>query len=216
MFSYYPHSYAHPTHIVFSINEILYRVNIKKRFPEYVLMPLNLIKKYYINLNSGKLVTIDNEHEIMKTLRGPMKGNINFDGNYFRPAIQSDIDKNEKKNSDNKRLYHYLAKIYDNYEIFLSEDEMTSVHIRKSDENDEDLVLERYKKDNGVFKHEVSIILSYSVRDLEYCNGRNLREKYTELINKNLKSSIIRESLYPYVQGVFNYKDRYSLNYDSD
>ena len=37
--------------------------------------------------------------------------------------------------------------------------------------------------------------MAYAVRELEYCDSNTLREKYEELIYKNLESRITRESL---------------------
>lgn len=140
-------------------------------------------------------------------LKGPYKGPLNVDGKYYRKAIQSDIDRNEEKyNSENWGLYQYLVKYY---EIFLFEDKKISVHIRKS-ENEKDLILERFEKDeNDIFNSVYQVCLQYAVRELNYCNSETLKGKYEELINKNLKSYVIRKDLIPYVEGVFKVKSRY-------
>jgi hypothetical protein len=175
----------------------------------------NEIRKYFVNLNSEKLVIIENENKIMKSLRAPIEGNINFDGEYYRPATQFDIDENEENyNTDNWKLFKYLKNIYLSNEIFLSEDESISIHIRKS-QTGKDLILTRFVKKNGIYKEEVKVNMAYAVRELEYCQTETLREKYKELIYKNLESPIIRDSLLPYVNGVFKAtKKRY--DYDSD
>ena len=219
MFSYRVQSIERPTHITFKINErIMLRVNMKKYFPKYVLCEEDLLKKYFLDINTRELVLIENQHEFMKSLRGPTSGHLSFDGEIFIPATQSDIDKNEEKyNSQNWNLYNHLLKIYNSYEIFLSEDKMISIHIRQS-ETYKDLILQRYILEDDVFQPKECVNLAYAVRELEYCEGPTLKEKYEELINKNLESPVIRDSLMPYVTGVFKCKknryDRYG--YDSD
>ena len=216
MFSYRIISLERPTHITFCIsNSFSIRVDIKGKFPEYSLLGENEIRKYFVNLNTEKLVIIENENELMKSLRGPTTGNINLDGEYYRPASQFDIDENEENyNTDNWKLYQYLKKIYLTNEIFLSEDESISIHIRKS-QTGKDLILTRFVKKNGIYKEEVKVNMAYAVRELEYCDSNTLREKYKELIYKNLESRIIRESLSTYVNGVFDYKEK-EYSYDSD
>ena len=216
MFNYRIVSLERPTHITFCIsNSFSIRVDIKGKFPKYSLLGENEIRKYFVNLNSEKLVIIENENKIMKSLREPTVGNINFDGEYYRPATQFDIDENEENyNTDNWKLYKYLKKIYLSNEIFLSEDESISIHIRKS-QTGKDLILTRFVKKNGIYKEEVKVNMAYAVRELEYCQSKTLREKYEELIYKNLESRIIRESLSTYVNGVFDYKEK-EYSYDSD
>ena len=216
MFTYRIISFERPTHITFCIsNSFSIRVDIKGKFPEYSLLGENEIRKYFVNLNSEKLVIIENENEIMKSLRGPTVGNINFEGEYYRPATQFDIDENEENyNTDNWKLYKYLEKIYLSNEIFLSEDESICIQIRKS-QNNKDLILTRFLKEDGVFKEEIKVNMAYAVRELEYCESKTLREKYEELIHKNLESRIIRESLSPYVKGVFEHREK-EYSYDSD
>ena len=219
MFSYRVQSIERPTHITFKINErIMLRVNMKKYFPKYVLCEEDLLKKYFLDINTRELVLIENQHEFMKSLRGPTAGHLSFNGEIFIPANQSDIDKNEEKyNTQNWNLYNHLLKIYNSYEIFLSEDKTISIHIRQS-ETYKDLILQRYVLEDNVFQPKECVNLAYAVRELEYCEGLTLKEKYEELINKNLESTYIRDSLMPYVNGVFKCKknryDRYG--YDSD
>jgi len=219
MFSYRVQSFERPTHITFNINgKINLRVNMKKYFPKYVLCEEDLLKKYFLDINTRELVLIENQHEFMKSLRGPTAGHLSFNGEIFIPANQSDIDKNEEKyNSQNWNLYNHLLKIYNSYEIFLSEDKTISIHIRQS-ETYKDLILQRYVLEGDVFQPKECVNLAYAVRELEYCEGPTLKEKYEELINKNLESTYIRDSLMPYVNGVFKCKknryDRYG--YDSD
>ena len=216
MFSYRIISLERPTHITFCIsNSFNIRVDLKEKFPEYCMLDENKIRKYFVNLNNGKLVIIENENEVMKSLRGPTEGNVNQNDEYYRPATQFDIDENEEiYNTDNWKLYQYLKNIYLSNEIFLSEDESISIHIRKS-QTGKDLILTRYVKKDDTFKHETTVNMAYSVRELEYCETETLREKYEELIYKNLESRIIRESLSTYVNGVFDYKEK-EYSYDSD
>ena len=220
MFSYRVYSFERPTHITFKINErIMLRVNVKKYFPKYVLCEENLLKKYFLDINTRELVLIENQHEFMKSLRGPTAGHLSFNGEIYRQARQSDIDKNEEQyKTENWNLYNHLLKIYNSYEIFLSEDKTISIHIRQS-ETYQDLILQRYVLEGDVFQPKECVNLAYAVRELEYCEGPTLKEKYEELINKNLESAYIRDSLMPYVAGVFKYKknkyDRYNSN-DSD
>ena len=220
MFSYRVYSFERPTHITFKINErIMLRVNVKKYFPKYVLCEENLLKKYFLDINTRELVLIENQHEFMKSLRGPTAGHLSFNGEIYRQARQSDIDKNEEQyKTENWNLYNHLLKIYNSYEIFLSEDKTISIHIRQS-ETYQDLILQRYVLEGDVFQPKECVNLAYAVRELEYCEGPTLKEKYEQLINKNLESAYIRDSLMPYVAGVFKYKknkyDRYNSN-DSD
>ena len=73
---------------------------------------MELRRKYYISLNDNSLVFIENENEILKSLRQPTFGNINI-GNNVRKALLSDIDRNEEKyNSDNWKLYQYLNRTF--------------------------------------------------------------------------------------------------------
>jgi hypothetical protein len=217
MVSYTIHSLKAPTHITFCVNGLFYKeINIKQDFPKYVVPDKNNVEKYYIDIETNELVYIENAHKSLKSLRGPTLGNINQDGKYYRPAIQSDIDKNEEKyDSENWKLYKYFEKYCSSYEIFLSEDTNISVHIRKS-EDGKDIVLERYIKENGVFHRKECVNLDYAVRELQYCEGETLREKYSELIYKNLEIPILRDSLMSYVNGVFKVKQERYGSYDSD
>ena len=219
MFSYRIISLERPTHITFCIsNSFNIRVDLKEKFPEYCMLDENKIRKYFVNLNTEKLVIIENENEIMKSLRSPTEGNINQNDEYYRPATQFDIDENEENyNTDNWKLYKYLKNIYCSNEIFLSEDESISVHIRKS-QNGKDLILMRFEKDErNNFKRVSSLNLEYAVRELEYCKGYNLRKKYEELIVKNLDTVLVKKHLLPYVEGVFKpTKNKYDYDYDSD
>lgn len=211
MFRYRIESFEPPTHITFCINEKYYqRLNIMQRFPEYYILNYRDFKKYYVDINDDKLVFIENEDSIFKSMREPTKGFFNYEGKVYRPAIQSDIDKHENNyDSENWKLYQYLQKFYESYEVFLSEDQKIGIHIRKS-ENDTDLILERFEKDeDGNFKSSLKLCLPNAVRELDYCNVKNLKGKYRELINKNLDSRIIRKDLLPYVKGVFKVKSRY-------
>ena len=112
MVSYTIHSLKAPTHITFCVNGFfLKEINIKQDFPKYVVLDKNTVEKYYIDIETNKLVYIENSHKILKSLRGPTFGNINMDDKYYRPAIQSDIDKNEEKyDSENWKLYKYFQK----------------------------------------------------------------------------------------------------------
>ena len=217
MVSYTIHSLKAPTHITFCVNGLFYKeINIKQDFPKYVVPDKNNVEKYYIDIETNELVYIENAHKSLKSLRGPTLGNINQDGKYYTPAIQSDIDKNEEKyDSENWKLYKYFEKYCSSYEIFLSEDENVSVHIRKS-EDGKDIVLERYIKENEVFHRKECVNLAYAVRELQYCKGDTLREKYSELIYKNLEIPILRDSLMSYVNGVFKVKQERYGSYDSD
>lgn len=196
-----------PDCITFLVNdELLFKVNIKEKFPKYHLPDMELRRKYYISLNDNSLVFIENENEILKSLRQPTFGNINIGNNVYRKALLSDIDRNEEKyNSDNWKLYQYLNRTFSNYEIFLSEDKNIGIHIRKSDD-EQDLILVRYLKQNHNFISDKKINMPYAVRELENCKSKNLREKYKELIKKNLEIPIISNALLPYVEGVFEVK----------
>jgi hypothetical protein len=217
MITYTIDSKEPPAYITFCINRKLHqKVNIKDKFPEYVLPKHEIMMKYFVDLNSGELVFIENESELLKSLRAPTLRHLTHNGKYYRPAIQSDIDKNEEQyDSGNRRLYKYLDNYYSSYEIFLSEDENVSVHIRKS-EDGKDIVLERYIKENEVFHRKECVNLAYTVRELQYCKGETLREKYSELIYKNLEIPILRDSLMSYVNGVFKVKQERYGSYDSD
>ena len=219
MISYQVELLEPPTHITFLIDgNVLERINIKEMFPEYCVLPAHEFKKYFVDIETNELKIIDNIDELLVTLRGPTFGNINYDGKYYRPAIQSDIDKNEEKyNSENWKLYQYLDNYYKTYEIFLSKDQSISVHIRKSDD-EKDLILMRFEKDErNNFKRVSSLNLEYAVRELQYCKGYTLRKKYEELIVKNLDSVLIKKQLLPYVEGVFKpTKNKYEYDYDSD
>ena len=84
MFSYRVHSFERPTHITFKKNErIILRVNMKKYFPKYVLCEEDLLKKYFLDINTRELVLIENQHEFMKGLRGPTAGHLSYDGEIF-------------------------------------------------------------------------------------------------------------------------------------
>ena len=54
--------------------------------------------------------------------------------------------------------------------------------------------------------------MPYAVRELENCKSKNLREKYKELIEKNLEIPIISNVLLPYVEGVFEVKSKEYLD----
>jgi hypothetical protein len=217
MVSYTIHSLKAPTHITFCVNGFFFKeINIKQDFPKYVVLDKNTVEKYYIDIETNELVYIENAHTSLKSLRGPTLGNINQDGNYYTPAKQSDIDKNEEKyDSENWKLYKYFEKFFSTYQIFLSEDKNVGVHIRKS-ENEKDLFLERYLKDGETYFSDKKVQLPYAVRELEYCDGETLREKYSQLINKNLNSYVIGQELLPYVDGVFKIKTERYGGYDSD
>jgi hypothetical protein len=192
------------------------RVNMKKYFPKYVLCEEDLLKKYFLDINTRELVLIENQHEFMKSLRGPTTGHLSFNGEIYRPANQSDIDKHEEQyKTQNWNLYNHLLKIYNSYEIFLSEDKTISIHIRQS-ETYQDLILQRYVLEDNVFQPKECVNLAYAVRELEYCKGPTLKEKYEQLINKNLESAYIRDSLMPYVAGVFKCKKNRHDRYNSD
>ena len=217
MFSYRAYTIERPTYITFKINErVMLRVNVKKYFPKYVLCEENLLKKYFLNINNGELIRIENQQELMKSLRPPTVGHISLGGEIYRPADQSDIDKHEEQyKTQNWNLYNHLLKIYNSYEIFLSEDKTISIHIRQS-ESYKDLILQRYVLENDIFQPKECVNMSYAVRELEYCKGPTLKEKYEELINKNLESAYIRDSLMPYVAGVFKCKKNRYDRYNSD
>ena len=211
MVNYEIQSFEPPTHITFLINgNISHRVNMTIKFPDYCILPEKDFKQYYKDIDSNELIIVENIDEMLLPLRGAYKGLLNVDGKYYRKAIQSDIDRNEEKyNSENWGLYQYLVKYYESYEIFLSEDRKISIHIRKS-ENEKDLILERFEKDeNEIFNSVYKLCLQYAVRELNYCNAGTLKGKYEELINKNLKSYVIRKDLLPYVEGVFKVEYRY-------
>ena len=223
MVSYRIHSLKAPTHITFCISGFFYKeINIKQDFPKYVVPDKNNIEKYYIDIETNELVYIENAQKSLKSLRGPTFGNINMDGKYYSPAIQSDIDKNEEKyDSENWKLYQYLEKFFSDYEIFLSTDKNIGIHVSKSD-NEKDLFIERYLKDGKTFYSDKKVLLPYAVRELDYCDGETLREKYSQLINKNLNSYSVGPQLLPYVEGVFKIKkERYGhfngeYDFDSD
>lgn len=219
MISYQVELLEPPTHITFLIDgNVLERINIKEMFPKYCVLPPHEFKKYFVDIETNELKIIDNIDELLVTLRGPTFGNINYEGKYYRPAIQSDIDKNEEKyNSENWKLYQYLDNYYKTYEIFLSEDKNIAIHIRKSDD-EKDLILMRFEKDeHGNYNRVSKLVLEYAVRELQYCNGYNLRNKYEELIVKNLDTVLIKRQLLPYVKGVFRpSKEKKYYDYDSD
>jgi hypothetical protein len=215
MISYTIQKLEHPTHIIFFLEgHLSKRVAIKEKFPDYRLVES---EKYYVDLNNNELVILENYKKIMKSMRPPTMGHISFDGNIYRPAIQSDIDKNEEKyKSQNWDLYKYLYNYYKNCEIFLSDNQMIGIHISKSDDEN-DLFLDRYKKEGDSYILDKQLHLPCAVRELQYCKGPTLKEKYEELIYKNLESPYIRKSLIPYVDGVFKLKkDRYERYDDSD
>ena len=83
-------------------------------------------------------------------------------------------------------------------------------------ENEKDLFVERYLKEGDTFYSDKQLLLPYAVRELEYCDGETLREKYSQLINKNLNSYVIGQQLLPYVEGVFKIKKERYGGYDSD
>ena len=93
MISYQVELLEPPTHITFLIDgNVLERINIKEMFPKYCVLPPHEFKKYFVDIETNELKIIDNIDELLITLRGPTFGNINYDGKYYRPAIQSDID----------------------------------------------------------------------------------------------------------------------------
>ena len=99
-----------------------------------MLFWIRTLWKNTIDIETNELVYIENSHTCLKSLRGPTLGNINQDDKYYRPAKQSDIDKNEEKyDSENWKLYKYFEKFFSTYQIFLSEDKNIGVHISKSE-----------------------------------------------------------------------------------
>ena len=78
------------------------------------------------------------------------------------------------------------------------------------------MILQRYVLEGDVFQPKECVNLAYAVRELEYCEGPTLKEKYEQLINKNLESAYIRDSLMPYVAGVFKCKKNKYDRYNSD
>lgn len=96
-------------------NNIETEIDIVKDFSEYVLLTSPNIDKYFVDLNNNSLIIIENHNNLMKSLREPTLGYINYEDKYYRPAILSDIDRNEEQyNSDNWKLYQYLKSIHDN------------------------------------------------------------------------------------------------------
>ena len=72
---------------------------------------------YYIDTSNNELVRVPGASQYMTNLRNSTKDMFLQDGIIYKPAIQSDIDYNEKlkyddNNNDNVKLYNYMEKMY--------------------------------------------------------------------------------------------------------
>tara|TARA_B100001057_G_C22523370_1_gene822803 strand:- start:41 stop:751 length:711 start_codon:yes stop_codon:yes gene_type:complete len=205
------------TFIFNSNTKLRHTQKIEGDFEEYVLTNPDVLKKYFVDLNSGELVIIENENEIMKSMRGPTKGFINHNGCYYRPAIHSDIDFNEEKyNSDNWKLYNHLKEIYTNKctpEVYKSKDNKIEVHIGEVIGTD-NLYLYRYDLEKSDSEPERKIILEKANNELRHYDGTR-HEKIKSYIQISYNSLIFFETLKPFLEGVFKSKNHRYNNYDS-
>ena len=89
------------------------KINMKDGFEKYVEATK---LDYYIDTSNNELVRVPGASQSMPNLRNPTKGMFLQDGIIYRPAIQSEIDYNEKLKYDNDnhnvKLYNYMEKKY--------------------------------------------------------------------------------------------------------
>lgn len=102
------------TFIFFNDQNKLIKINIKNGFENYVEATK---LDYYIDTSNNELVRVPGASQSMTNLRNPTRGMFLQNGIIYRPAIQSDIDYNEKLKYDNDdnhnvKLYNYMEKKY--------------------------------------------------------------------------------------------------------
>lgn len=90
------------------------KINMKDGFENYVE---GTKLDYYIDTSNNELVRIPGASQSMPNLRNATKGMFLQDGIIYRPAIQSEIDYNEKLKYDNNdnhnvKLYNHIEKMY--------------------------------------------------------------------------------------------------------
>ena len=83
-------------------------VNVFDGFQEYVVAT-NL--EYFVDLNNGDLVRIPGSNNQLRSVRNDF---YDLRGNYFRKALQCDVDKDDldRFNGDNGKMYKHLEDIY--------------------------------------------------------------------------------------------------------
>ena len=84
------------------------KVNVNDGFKEYVVAT-NL--EYFVDLNNGDLVRIIGINNNLKSLRNNF---YDYKGQYFRKALQCDVDKDDliRFNGDNGKMYKHLESLY--------------------------------------------------------------------------------------------------------
>lgn len=90
------------------------KINMKDGFENYVEATK---LDYYIDTSNNELVRVPGASQYMTNLRNPTKDMFLQDGIIYRPAIQSEIDYNEKLKYDNNdnhnvKLYNHMEKMY--------------------------------------------------------------------------------------------------------
>ena len=86
------------------------KICVLNEFDEYIIAKG---LDYYVDLNNGDLVRIPGG-SLNGSLRKPTFGWINMNQQFFRPALQSEVDYDDliKYKGDNGRLYSYLEEKY--------------------------------------------------------------------------------------------------------
>ena len=86
------------------------KVNVLNGFKEYVVAK-NL--DFFVDLNNGDLVRILGANNYLIGIRNDF---YDYNGQYFRKALQCDVDKDDliRFNGDNGKMYEYLENEYNN------------------------------------------------------------------------------------------------------